>query len=72
MKAVQLAVNVFLPRILGESVNLMINAIMVAYLKTQGALFPDWWCSLAKEIMAWTELHLVTLSTQYIQGKKTS
>ena len=64
---VQFVLNTFLPRILGESVMLMSkNAIEVAYLKKQGGTISRVMCSLAQEIMPWTELHLVTLSARYV------
>ena len=45
------------------------NATVVAYLKKQGGTVSRVMCSLAHEVMDWTELHSVTLSTRYILGK---
>ena len=53
MKAVQLAWNAFLSRILGELVALMNNnASLVTYLKKQGGTVSRVMCSLAQDIMA--------------------
>ena len=70
MKAVQLAMNTFLPRILGEAVILMSsNITAMAYLKKHLNTVSSVKCSLAQEIMAWTELHSETLSLKCIPGK---
>ena len=67
MKAAQLTLNAFLPRILGKLVILMSNnTTVVAYLKKQKGAVCGVMCSLIRDIMTWTELHSVTLSARYI------
>ena len=46
------------------------NTTVVAYLKKQGGTVSRVMSILAQEVMAWTELHSVTLFTRYIPGKK--
>ena len=71
MKLVPLALNAFLPRILGEADVLMSdNATVVAYLKKQWGTVSKVLCSLAQETVTWTELHLVTSFMRYIPGNK--
>ena len=70
MKVIQLALKTFLPMILGESVSLMSDAnTVVAYVKKRGSTVSRVMYSLAQEVVAWTELHLVTLSVRYVLGK---
>ena len=70
MKVVQLTLNTFLLRILGESVILMIdNAAVVAYLKKQKGTITRVMHSLVQDIVGWTELYSRTLSARYIPGK---
>ena len=65
----QITLKAFLPRALGETVVLMgNNSNVVAYLKKRGVTISRVMCSLA-QIMAWRELHSVTLSARYIPGK---
>ena len=70
MKTVQLALNAFFPRILGESVILINdNVTVVAHLKKQEGTVPRVMCCLTQEIITRTELHSVTLSSRYILGQ---
>ena len=71
MKVVQLALNIFLSGLLKESIALMSNnATVVACLKRQGGTVSRVICSLAQEIMAWSQLQLATLTANYIKGRK--
>ena len=70
MKAVQLALIVFLPEIMGQSLVLMSkNAVGVAYLRKQGNMISWNLCSLAQEVIEWSELHIVLITARYIPKK---
>ena len=45
------------------------STTVMAYIKYRGGTVSRVMCSLAQEIMAWTELHLVTLCARYVLGK---
>ena len=69
-ETVQLPLNAFLPRILGESIIVMSNnTTVMAYVKKQRGTVSWVICSPAQEIVVRTELHSVTLYTRYILGK---
>ena len=71
IKAVQHTLNTFVPWILGESVVLMsASTTLMAYLKKQGGSLSRVMCSLAQEVIAWSELYLMTLCVRYVRGKK--
>ena len=56
---------------LGELVTLMSdNANVEAYLKEQWGTVSRVMCSLAQEIITWSELHMDTLTSRYILQKK--
>ena len=71
MKAVQLTLDAFLPRIMGESDILMSDSTTVgAYLEKQGGTFSCDLCRLAQEVVDWSELHMVTIMAKYILEKR--
>ena len=71
MKATQLALKTFLDRLAGESVVFMSDSsTIVAYLKKHGGAVSKVMCSLAQEIVVWSELHLLAISARYIPRKK--
>ena len=46
------------------------SATLVTFLKKQGGLVSLDMCRLAQEIIAWLELHIVSITVKYIPGKK--
>ena len=71
MKATVLPLATFLPQMSGQSVVLMSgNATVVAYLRNQGGTVTHVLCCMVLDIVLWTEHHSVSLSAQYIPGKK--
>ena len=69
MKAVQVALNSFLDRAIGEVLALM-NYIttVVMYLEKPGESISLAVCRLAQEIIVLLELHMVSISTRHIVG----
>ena len=69
VKAVQLALNTFLPSIMGEAFG-SDNATVMAYLEKQGSMVSLDLCRLAQEVMHWSQLHMLTITARYITWKK--
>ena len=70
MKAVQLAINTFLGRVMGEVLLLVRNSTtVVAYLQKQGGTVSLIMCKLV-QIIAGSKLYMVSISARYIPGKE--
>ena len=56
---------------MGETLVLMSDsAAVVVYLRKQGGTVSVDVCRLVREIIGWSELHLVSITVRYIPGKK--
>ena len=69
MKAVQLALSSLEDKIIEEGLFLSNNTTVAAYLKKQKATISRDLYKVAKDIIAWSELDMVSISARYITGK---
>ena len=71
MKAVQLALDIFLNRLAGESIVLMNDKCHNGGVSSEAGGTSSWiMCNMAWKVVQWLELHSVAILAHYIPGKK--